>query len=265
MRAPAATASKRKTFSIASKTRSSPISSRFFVEGTHELGEVVELLGGDARKVVAVLRMNSGDTIEVIDSAAQRFSATLTLANHRVTAHLDTLSTASEIAGRWRITLAQALPKGQKMDFVIEKATELGIAEIFPLFCERTVVDDVGPGKLERWRRLAKTAAQQCGRSTVPEVNDAQSLTGFVPCFKNYDTILFPWELAGPQPLRETLPPLVERAREILIIIGPEGGFSSDEAARAKDAGAHLISLGTRILRTETAALVVLAILNYVS
>lgn len=209
--------------------------------------------------------MNSGDTIEVIDSAAQRFSATLTLANHRVTAHLDTLSTASEIAGRWRITLAQALPKGQKMDFVIEKATELGIAEIFPLFCERTVVDDVGPGKLERWRRLAKTAAQQCGRSTVPEVNDAQSLTGFVPCFKNYDTILFPWELAGPQPLRETLPPLVERAREILIIIGPEGGFSSDEAARAKDAGAHLISLGTRILRTETAALVVLAILNYVS
>ncbi|MFN2528515.1 MAG: 16S rRNA (uracil(1498)-N(3))-methyltransferase [Candidatus Baltobacteraceae bacterium] len=259
------TGSKRKTFSIASRTRSSPISSRFFVEGAYKAGEVVELLGGDARKIVTVLRMNSGDTIEVIDSAAQRFSATLTLANHRVTAHLDALCLVAEAADRWRITLAQALPKGQKMDFVIEKATELGIAEIFPLFCERTVVDDVGPGKLERWRRLAKTAAQQCGRSTVPVLNDAQSLTGFVGCFKKYDTVLFAWELAGREPLRETLPPLLEPAREILIVIGPEGGFSNDEAARAKEAGAHLISLGPRILRTESAAVVVLAILNYLS
>lgn len=209
--------------------------------------------------------MNTGDRIEIIDSAAQRFTATLTLANHRVTAHLDALSTNSEPAERWRITLAQALPKAQKMDFVIEKATELGVAEIFPLFCERTVVDDIGPGKLDRWRRLAKTAAQQCGRSTVPEINDAQSLAGFLNCFKNYDTVLFPWELADAAPLRETLPPLVEAAREILVLIGPEGGFSNDEAARAKNAGAHLVSLGRRILRTETAPLVVLSILNYLS
>lgn len=223
------------------------------------------MLGGDARKIVTVLRMNTGDRIEIIDSAAQRFAATLRLANHRVTAHLDAFCANSEAASRYRVTLAQALPKAQKMDFVVEKATELGVAEIFPLFCERTVVDDVGPGKLDRWRRLAKTAAQQCGRSSVPEIHDAQSLAGFINCFKNYDTILFAWELSDAAPLRETLPPLVEAAREILVIIGPEGGFSSDEAARAKNAGAHLVSLGPRILRTETAPLVVLAILNYLS
>ena len=210
-----------------------------------------------------MLRKKTGDKVEIIDSTSQRFSASLQLSNHRVHALLGELLAETAPADRWKVCVAQALPKGQKMDFVIEKLTELGVSEIFPIYCERTIVDDVGPGKFERWRRLATTAAQQCGRSSVPELHDPQSLAGFYPCFSNYDLVLFPWELAGAEVLRDVLPPLLERVRSILVVIGPEGGFSNEEAARAKDAGAHLISLGARILRTETAALVVMAILNY--
>ncbi|GAC1658033.1 MAG: 16S rRNA (uracil(1498)-N(3))-methyltransferase [Vulcanimicrobiaceae bacterium] len=220
--------------------------------------------GGDARKIATVLRMKTGDKIEIIDSAAQRFAATLLLSNHRVSAYLDAPAPALE-AERWEISVAQALPKGQKMDFVVEKLTELGVAKIYPLYSERTVVEDIGPGRFDRWRRLAKSAAEQCGRVTIPQLHDAQSLAAFFACFKEYDTVLFPWELADVLPLRETLPGLVERVKSVLVVIGPEGGFSTDEAARAREAGAHLISLGPRILRTETAALVVMGILNYLA
>ena len=209
--------------------------------------------------------MKTGEQVEIIDSTAQRFSATLTLSNHRVTVVLDELSSTSQSAQRWRVSVAQGVPKGQKMDFVVEKLTELGIDQLFPLYSERTIVEDVGAAKIERWRRLAKSAAEQCGRASVPSVHAPQKLEPFTSCFKDYDAVLFPWELADPQPLRETLPSLVQTTETILVVIGPEGGFSNDEAAHAREAGAHLISLGPRILRTETAALVVVGILNYLS
>ena len=209
--------------------------------------------------------MKTGERIEIIDSSAQRFSATLTLANHRVTAHLDEVVPDVPDADRWQVSIAQALPKGQKMDFVVEKLTELGVREIFPLYSERTVIEDIGPGKLERWRRLAKSASEQCGRATIPVLHDAQPLGAFVESFAKFDVVLFAWELAGTPPLRERLPGLLDGAATILVIVGPEGGFSNDEATRARDCGAHLVSLGRRILRTETAALVVTAILNYLA
>ncbi len=185
--------------------------------------------------------------------------------NHRVHAHLEELVLEEHSADRYRIDVAQAIPKGQKMDFVVEKLTELGTAQILPVYSERTVIEEIGSGKLERWRRLAKTAAQQCGRSTIPAICDPQPLASLIGAFASYDVVLFPWELADAAPLRETLPGLLQTARSILVVIGPEGGFSTDEAAAARDAGAHLLSLGSRILRTETAALVVMALLNYLS
>ena len=225
-------------------------------------GATIEITGADARKIVTVLRKKTGDRIQVIDSAAQHFAATLEIDNRVVRASLGEPVVAAH-PERFALTVAQAVPKGQKMDFVIEKLTELGVAEIVPVYSERTVVEDVGAGKLERWRRLAQTAAQQCGRDSIPAVRDPQQLSQIVACFAQFDLVLFPWELAGGGNLRDTLPGLVAGARSILVVIGPEGGFSSDEADAARAAGAHLVSLGPRILRTETAALVVAAILNY--
>lgn len=208
--------------------------------------------------------MREGDSIDVIDSAAQHFHATLAIDGRTVRAHL-TERTSSEHVGHVQITVAQGVPKGQKMDFVVEKLTELGAAKIVPLQSERTIVTDVSANKIERWRRLAKTAAQQCGRSEIPSIAQPQSFADLCARFADYDTVLLPWELADRIPLRERLPDIVANARRILVLIGPEGGFSHAEAEAAQRAGAQLVSLGTRILRTETAALAVLAILNYLA
>jgi 16S rRNA (uracil1498-N3)-methyltransferase len=237
---------------------------RFFVEGNFATGETLDLAGGDAHKIVDVLRKRSGDSIEIVDSSAQRFSATLQIEGRSVRARLDESYAPVEKQGL-EITVAQGLPKGQKMDFVVEKVTELGAAAILPLYSERTIVSDAGQTKLDRWRRLAKSAAAQCGRDRIPEIAEPQKLENLLESFSSYDTVLFPWELAEPGPLRDVLPGLLENARRVLVVVGPEGGFSHAEAEAAQRAGAQLISLGSRILRTETAALVTVAMLNYVS
>lgn len=235
---------------------------RFFLEGRYEPGASVVFDGSDSRKIAVVLRMQEGDEVEIIDSAAHRFHAALHFDGRNVSATLnEALETAQSAMPH--IAIAQGLPKGQKMDFVVEKLTELGAAEILPLQSERTVAGDVSANKIHRWRRLAKTAAQQCGRSDVPPIDDPVAFRELLDRFKNYDCVLLPWELADRAPLRESLPQLVQDARRILVLIGPEGGFSHEEADRAQAAGAQLISLGSRILRTETAALVVVALLTY--
>lgn len=207
--------------------------------------------------------MREGDRIEVIDSAAQRFAATVHIDGRTASAQLEELLEAAGDAGIPEVVVAQGVPKGQKMDFIVEKLTELGVASIVPLQSERTVVSDVSPNKLERWRRLAKTAAQQCGRATIPAIDDPLTLDALLARAGEFDVALIPWELAEPVPLRERLPQLLQGARRVLVIIGPEGGFSHAEAAAAQAAGAHAISLGKRILRTETAGLAALAIIGY--
>lgn len=237
-------------------------SRRFFVERVHASGDLIELFGSDAHKIVHVLRMQSGDTIEVIDSAAHAFTARLEIEREHVRAQLGTvLETAA--AMRLQVDVAQGLPKGQKMDFVVEKLTELGVATVFPLQSERAVVRDFGASKLERWRRLAKAAAQQCGRTDVPRISAVLEFGDLLARFGEYDYVLFAWEVVQKVSLRNVLPKALDGVSRLLLVIGPEGGFSHAEAEAAAASGAHLISLGPRILRTETAALVLLAIVNY--
>ena len=206
--------------------------------------------------------MRSGDEIEVIDSTAQRFRATVQIDGRNVRAQLAEL-TQKPAASSLQVTVAQGIPKAQKMDFVVEKLTELGVSAIVPLKSERSIVADVGANKIDRWRRLAKTAASQCGRADIPLIAEPQSFTQLVASFQMYDLVLFPWELAERVPLRRQLPAVLEGKQRILIAIGPEGGFSHQEAQAAQAAGANLVWLGSRILRTETAALVVLSVLSY--
>lgn len=230
----------------------------------HAPGDLVRLPGDDARKLLVVLRAQSGDALEIVDSAGRLFAASVVVDGTFVNASLE-----RELAAPRRtslaISLAQGIPKGQKMDFVVEKATEIGLAAIVPFVAARTVGDGERAGKLERWRRLAKSAAQQCGRSDVPEVAAPLAFSELVRTFGTYDAVLIPWELADAVALRERLPALIADARSVLVVIGPEGGFSEDEVHAARAAGAHAISLGSRILRTETAGLVAATALLYAS
>jgi 16S rRNA (uracil1498-N3)-methyltransferase len=234
---------------------------RFFIEGVHRAGDRVALEGGDARKIVSVLRLQNGAELELVDSAGALFTARLELDGERVGAHLVSQERDEEANGPI-VDVAQAVPKGQKMDFVVEKATELGARAILPFYSERTVVTDVGASKVERWRRVAKAAAAQCGRRTVPAVEQPVSFGSLLRQMQEYDVVLFPWELAERRPVAATLAPLLDGAGRVLVVVGPEGGFTHDEADAARRQGARVIWLGRRILRTETAAMAVLAILG---
>jgi 16S rRNA (uracil1498-N3)-methyltransferase len=237
---------------------------RFFVPDAHRIGDAVEIDAADARKIVTVLRLRDGDAIEVIDSTATLYDASIGIDGSRVTATLEReRSRAHESAVC--IDVAQAIPKGQKMDFVVEKLTELGARAILPLISERTLARAPGDAKLDRWRRLARTAAQQCGRASIPAVAEPLDFAALLERFPAYDAVLFPWELADGADAREALPRAIAGAGTILVVIGPEGGFSHEEAAAAQAAGAIELSLGSRILRTETAGLALLAILGFLT
>ncbi len=237
---------------------------RFFVEGVREPGARVEISGSDARKITRVLRLADGDLIEVIDSAGTVFAASVAIDGTRVGARLEgaaPVDDSDDAADSPQFDLAQALPKGAKMDFIVEKTTELGVHAILPFCSERTVARDAGEAKLERWRRLAKTAAQQCGRRTIPQIDAViGSFEALLERLGEYEVVLFPWELAPRAPMRDVLPGLLGGARRALIVVGPEGGFTHEEAEAARARGAALLWMGPRILRTETAAMALLAI-----
>ncbi len=234
---------------------------RFFVEGVHAVGDRVTFAADDARKIATVLRGRSGERVHVVDSSGSAFAASIDVAGTTVHASLDERIERGSREATLRMTIAQGIPKGQKMDLIVEKATELGAAAIVPLRSERVVGERTGDAKRERWERLAKTAAQQCGRTSVPVVEPIAEWDALLARFGDFDRVYLPWELADARPLREVFE--ADASANVLVLIGPEGGFSAAEVARAEAAGAQIISLGTRILRTETVALVVLAALLY--
>jgi 16S rRNA (uracil1498-N3)-methyltransferase len=236
---------------------------RFFVDGTREIGSVVEIGGSDAHKIARVLRLREGDRIEIIDSTARAFAATIDGTGTVVRASL------LEIVGEPRaadtslvVEVAQAVPKGRRMEFVVEKGTELGASAFLPFYCERSVVQRIGAQRLARWRRLARSAAQQSGRRDVPEICDPLRFETLLERFAEYDVVLVAWEVAAPVALREGLLAALPASGRVLVVVGPEGGFTHQEAESAARQGAVLVSLGPRILRTDTAAMALLAVIG---
>jgi 16S rRNA (uracil1498-N3)-methyltransferase len=235
---------------------------RLFVSGTFAVGDLVAPALDDQRKIRVVLRAEAGDPVVVSDSSGRRYAGSVQFDGPAVAVRLDR-ELEAPAAPALSIVLAQGLPKGQKMEYVVEKATELGVARIVPFASDRSAGETAREGKVERWRRIAKSAAEQCGRRDVPQIDDPIAFDALLTRVEDASLTLFPWELAPVVPLRERLPTLLGTQREALVAIGPEGGFSDAEARAAAAAGAHLISLGTRILRTETAGLVVCSALLY--
>jgi 16S rRNA (uracil1498-N3)-methyltransferase len=235
---------------------------RFFVEGAKEIGSALEIGGADAHKIEHVLRLGQGDRIVVIDSAARTFAATIVGLGRVVRANVvEEIVDARAAPAALRIDVAQAVPKGPRMDFVVEKGSELGVETFLPFYCERSIGRDVGAEKAARWRRIARAAAQQCGRASVPAILDAMPFDVLLERFGEYDAVLFAWELAEPAPLHRRLAEALPAAGRALVVVGPEGGFSHEEAELAQRRGAVMLWLGPRVLRTDTAALVLLAVI----
>ena len=163
------------------------------------------------------------------------------------------------------IIIGQGIPKAKKMDLVIQKATELGVDTIVPLITERTVLrldDESSKRKVERWKKIARGSSQQCKRSLIPEVLDVLDLDHFLLRYKDADEKLILFEEEKDRRLRDRLGNL-ERVKRLALLIGPEGGFSRIEIGKAEDRGFIPVGLGPLILRTETAPLAALSIVQY--
>ena len=233
---------------------------RIFLEDV--TGAAVKISGQDARHLAYSLRARRGDKIIAADGAGN--CAELELIDFdKETITARRVGAVQKIIGGGKIILADCLPKQNRFETIIEKATELGVDKIQPLISERTIARPRGDSKLERWRKIAKEAAEQSGRDTIPEIADVKKLDDWlkeISLDKNW-LFLFCWEMEQETTVREVLSRC--DAENILVLIGPEGGISEREAEAIKSAGGVSASLGKRILKTDTAAISVLAMINY--
>ncbi|MGI6576098.1 MAG: 16S rRNA (uracil(1498)-N(3))-methyltransferase [bacterium] len=238
---------------------------RFIVPAAISSGKV-EITGAEANHLYRVLRLHPGDIIEVFDGQGQAYLAKL----------VDTspLTSTAEIlqpvpGGREpevQFILAQALVKGEKMDWIIQKGTELGVHTFVPFCCERTVVKLTGEKtfkRRERWQRIAQEAAKQCGRPVVPKVEPVVKLAEVLAKYNSHGIGLLPWEGEYKRGIKAVLQENVHKLNSLLVIIGPEGGFTQDEVESAQSNGIQVVSLGPRILRAETAALATVTMALY--
>ena len=235
---------------------------RFFLNGI--ISETMELTGTDAHHIARVLRMAVGDNVIIADTNERTAKAEITAITDEVVtlSLIEYLEDDSEPTVKVR--LAQCLPKSDKMEFIVQKAVELGAVSIQPVNSENCVVKytaDKQAKRVERWQKIAHEAAKQCKRAAVPTVEPIITLKELLSCVADDETVLFCYEAEDGRTLRQALK--THQAEKYTVLIGPEGGFSPEEARLCQEMGAHPVSLGSRILRTETASLAALTMVLY--
>lgn len=234
---------------------------RIYTPATLRTGTTHTLPESAAVHVTRVLRLAAGDPITLFDGSGMDYDAVL-----RIVARSGV---SAEVGKGWHvehesplaITLLQGVSRGPRMDTVMQKATELGVRIVQPVLAERSVVRldaERGQARLDHWQRIVISACEQCGRSVVPEVLPARSLDESVAALET-DTVGLTLDPRG----EGQLPQLLGTANRVALAIGPEGGFTENEIRTLTGAGFRGLRLGPRILRTETAPLAALAILQY--
>ena len=237
----------------------------FFVAPSDVEQDRVFIKGSDARHIAKVLRLIKGDKITVSDGAKNLYKVELANVALNVVECRIIESISIETQPYFKLTLMQCLPKSSKMELVIQKGTELGVSCFVPLMCKRTIVklDEKSiKTKLRRWKKIAYEAAKQSRRLTVPEVLEPVSLREAIEKIDEKALILMPWEGEQAVLLKDVLSEY-EKLNRAYVIIGPEGGFETEEVELAKKHNAKIVSLGKRIMRTETAGLYVASVLVY--
>ena len=243
---------------------------RFFIDPSDMRDGQVVLRGENAHHAAYSLRLAPGDRIRVCDGVAVHLCELVAFDSETATANV--LSTSPiDSEPPFYAHLYQALPKGDKLDTVIQKAVECGVSAVTPFESSRCIVrqkPEAEARKTERRARIAEEAAKQSGRGVIPAVSPTVSFSAMLDAAAKADLVLFCYEAEGTRPLRDILEAAerafpTDRVPQIAIVIGPEGGFSPEEAAAASERGFAMTGLGPRILRTETASGFVLASLVY--
>ena len=238
----------------------------FFVTPSQVKGEKIYVEGMDVNHMKNVLRMRCGEELMVSDGNNLKYRCSVEgyEEEQAVLRILEEMDVDTELSSR--IYLFQGLPKQDKMELIVQKAVELGVYRVIPVSTRRAVVrlDQKKAGKkAERWQQIARSAAKQAKRGYVPEVAFPMSYREALEAARELDVILIPYELA--KDMKETKE-IIERIRpgkSVGIFIGPEGGFEKEEVELAPEHGAMPVTLGRRILRTETAGMAMLSVLMF--
>lgn len=236
---------------------------RFYVPSDFIVKDVIHIRGREAHHARDVMRLKVGDEIIVFDGTGKEYVGMVdVIGKDDVTAKIN--KTIRKQVDIFRLALAQAIPKLNKMDFIVEKATELGVERIIPIITKRTIVQiDAAKArpKIDRWKKLAIEASKQSGRVTIPEINEIESFEDSLTHTKDYELAIIPCLREGPEKSKDILKN--KAIKSAILYIGPEGDFTEDEISAAKAKGAKPVSLGKEVLRSETAAIAALSILNY--
>lgn len=240
--------------------------SKFFVD-YHDVKEsTIRITDSDDRKhMLKVLRLDIGDTVSISDTVQYEYTAEIIgiEKDYIETKILDKQKFARE--PELKITLFQGIPKQGKMETIIQKTVELGVYSIVPVFTDRSVVIDHGNfhKKIERWQKVADEAVKQCKRGIIPQIHREMLFQEMLNDLVKYKLILFPYENEEQNTMKDCLRKLTEKPQKAAIVIGPEGGFSDKEAEALIRIGAHSVTLGKTILRTETAGMAAIAMVMY--
>lgn len=242
---------------------------KFFVESDQLNNNQIQILGEDVKHIKNVLRLEIGERIKICDkkTSTNYISEISEITSKYVNCDIIEIA-ENEAEGNVELHIFQGLPKADKMELIIQKGTELGVTEFIPVSFKRSIVKLSGKDedkKIERWNKIAEVAAKQSGRDLVPKVRNIENIKSLCNEIGDYDLVLLAYELEDKNYIKDELLELKKKKEnyKIAVIIGPEGGIDQSEVKIMQEYGAKVISLGKRILRTETVALQVSSIIMY--
>lgn len=244
---------------------------RFFVKTEQIQNNIINIIGEDVKHIKNVLRKNVGDILEICncqDEKSYKCEIQKLEEEKIITAILEELQ---EQEGKIKVDIFQGLPKADKMELIIQKSVELGVNSIIPVEMKRCVVKLSGKDadkKIDRWQKIAESAAKQCGRNFIPNIENICKIVDICGKIDEYDAILVAYENEKQNKLKNELLELKSKLEQtnslnLAVVIGPEGGLEEQDVLKLKENGAKIITLGNRILRTETVALNILSVITY--
>ncbi len=242
---------------------------RFFVKNEQIKGTTIEILGEDVKHIKNVLRKQIGDNIEICDQDTEKsyICEIEKIGNESILTNI--IEELQSYDDNIKVDIYQGLPKADKMELIIQKSIELGVNSIIPVAMKRCVVkiDSKDESKkIARWQKIAESAAKQSGRSTIPEIKNIVNIEKIIQLIKEYDCVIVAYENEKNNTIKRELLEIKEKVHDkvkIAVVIGPEGGLEEKDVELLKHNGAKIVTLGHRILRTETVALNVLSVIMY--
>lgn len=242
---------------------------RFFLPPDQTRAATFQFEGREAHHAINVLRLKTGEEVSVLDGAGREYLCRVSKVSKR-SIELESRQTRFTPPDDFQVTLIQAIPKGPAWENILQKATELGAHAIVPLLTERVVIhlhNEDAQAKIEKWKLIAIDAIKQCGNPWLPRIDPPRRLNEILKSSRKFDLVLIasllPNTVHPREPFREYAQRHAANPRSVAVWIGPEGDFTPDEVRQIVEHGAHPITLGPRVLRSDTAAIYCLAMIQY--